>query len=1013
MPVLTARLFGPPAVTIDGKSVALPYKKAEGLLYYLILRRKVSRSELVGLLWSDVDSSTALKNLRHAIYSIRKEMDCDLFVGGQRSVLELRPDLEIHCDVADFLEDGDLSVCRGEFLQDFSIPRAGSFDEWLTDQRSMLQSLYLKQLLTEEKEAFRAGDLRRAERCGLDYIAADPLEESAVVVLMEVYAAQKKFRKAIGLYHDLCKNLSAEFSISPLKETTALYYRIVNEWNTSTYKIEEQSHHLLVGKELVLRRLLALCNGQAEDRKFSCALIEGEAGVGKTYILDHILNHYDFSDWLVCRGSCYPSEANAAYSVWNGIMLTLVSEMESRHLTVPENCRKTAAGLFPCFALDAEQDYVAPNGDFSHQASSQAAQESTLLILSLVAKRVPVLLVFEDIHWMDKPSAEMLGLFLRRLRNLNVTVLCTARDIVPPHVQELIDNAQRDKILERFPLRQFDREETGQFLNYYLGEEQAARQADQIYQNTGGNALLLTQLVSAMQEPGGSMDLPQDPEALISYRLSNLSSDQRQVLDLISVFTEWVSIDALTSILTKGTLELMYLCDQLKQRALISESTRDSELCYALVHDRIRSILVRQQSESTRRILHLRVAQYMETKHAGQIPASLYDRLIYHYTAGGDRFKVFQYHVLSLDAFTGLCYELLPTLNTDSGVTVPNEEGLLDYFQSLEKELAALRRSGADGGELDRLELCLLHAKSRYCIHNGYYDEGLGTLDRMIARCEAVDNREMLVKAHMQIVYYGIQTYDTDAMEAHLTIVGRLLAGEGITPDRGVYLRLSGATRLLQGKYEEARSLLWEAIRTFQALDPGVDGQYTINIAGVYYYIAETYRLECDYEEACRYYDQAILYNRSRDYYPGVAVLYTNYGVTVYQMGDRVTARPLFEHAERIYRDSHEYSGYPIMLAYLALYDTEDGNYASAARRLREAMEVSQRLASPWWMGITVYQMWKVRQLLEQRGLEVPELTELWPEDPAEHCRWALSYLHRLQPRIESRELEETLEKLG
>ena len=48
MPVLTARLFGPPAVTIDGKSVALPYKKAEGLLYYLILRRKVSRSELVG-----------------------------------------------------------------------------------------------------------------------------------------------------------------------------------------------------------------------------------------------------------------------------------------------------------------------------------------------------------------------------------------------------------------------------------------------------------------------------------------------------------------------------------------------------------------------------------------------------------------------------------------------------------------------------------------------------------------------------------------------------------------------------------------------------------------------------------------------------------------------------------------------------------------------------------------------------------------------------------------------------
>ncbi|MBP3485231.1 MAG: hypothetical protein J6J81_00185, partial [Oscillospiraceae bacterium] len=119
------------------------------------------------------------------------------------------------------------------------------------------------------------------------------------------------------------------------------------------------------------------------------------------------------------------------------------------------------------------------------------------------------------------------------------------------------------------------------------------------------------------------------------------------------------------------------------------------------------------------------------------------------------------------------------------------------------------------------------------------------------------------------------------------------------------------------------------------------------------------------------------------------------------------------EHVERIYRDSHEYSGYPIMLSYLALYDAEDGNYASAARRLREAMDVSQRLASPWWMGITIYQMWKIRRLLEQRGLKVPELTELWPAEAAEHCRWALSYLHRLQPRIESRELEETLEELG
>ena len=1011
MPVLTARLFGRPSVSLDGVPISLPYKKAEGLLYYLILKRKVSRSELIGLLWADVDSSTALKNLRHAIYSIRKELDYDLFAGGQRSMLELRPDLEVDCDISAF-QAGDLSVYRGEFLQDFTIPRTTSFDEWLTVQRSSFQSQYLKQLLAEEKAAFHQGDLRRAERCGLDYIAVDPLEEAAVVVLMEVYCAQKKFRKAIGLYHDLCRNLSAEFSISPLQETTALYYRIVNEWNSSTYKIEEQSHNLLVGKELALRRLLALCNGQTESRKASCALIQGEAGVGKTYILDHILNHYDFSDWMVCRGACYPSESNASFSCWNSIMLTLVSEMESRHLTVPEGCRRTAAGLFPCLSLTAEQDLSAPIADFSQQVNFQAAQESTLLILSMVARKAPILLVFEDIHWMDRSSADMLSLFLRRLRNLNVTVLCTARDIVPPHVQEFLDNARRDKLMETYPLSRFDREETRQFLNYYLGQDRSDRELDQIYQNTGGNALLLTQLIQAMQDSGSAQQLPQDADSIIGYRLTSLTNEERQVLDLISIFGDGAPVEALTSILTKSPLELMYLCDQLKQRALISESTRGGELYYALVHDRVRDILVSQQAESTRRILHLRAAQYLEREQELHHDLSLYDRLISHYSAGGDKLKAFQYHVLSLNAFTGLCYELLPTLNASAGVSIPNEENLLEYFANLDGSLSALRRSGADRELLDQLELDLLHAKSRYCIHSGIYPEGLATLDRMIRCCEALDNRDMLIKAHLQIVFYGIQTYDTAAIEQHLAIIGSLLEGQAVSAERGTYLRLSGALRLLQGKYGEARPLLWESIRTFQALDPGVDGQYTINIAGVYYYLAETYRLERNFDEALLYYDQAILYNRSREYYPGAAVLYTNYGVTAYQKGEKEIARQLFFHAEQIYQVSHEFSCFPIMMSHLAVYDAEDGSYSSAAQRIREALRVSEAIGSPWWMGITIYQTWRIRRLLEERGVSVPELQELWPADPAEHCRWGLSYLNRLEPRLEQEELLAALETL-
>lgn len=79
---LTAKLLGTPQVLFEGREIVLPYKKADALLYFLILNRKALRSELTGLLWTDSDSTTALKNLRHAAYSIRKAIGYNLLQRG-------------------------------------------------------------------------------------------------------------------------------------------------------------------------------------------------------------------------------------------------------------------------------------------------------------------------------------------------------------------------------------------------------------------------------------------------------------------------------------------------------------------------------------------------------------------------------------------------------------------------------------------------------------------------------------------------------------------------------------------------------------------------------------------------------------------------------------------------------------------------------------------------------------------------------------------------------------------
>ena len=149
---LDAKLFGIPKVTADGRTLSLPYKKADALLYYLVLKRRAARSELIGLLWPDSSSQSALKNLRHAIYSIRKELGWDPCSGGQRTVLELAPEVEVWCDVSEFLATGEPSLYSGELLQGFVVPKAEAFESWLMGERASLQAWYLRALLEAGQE---------------------------------------------------------------------------------------------------------------------------------------------------------------------------------------------------------------------------------------------------------------------------------------------------------------------------------------------------------------------------------------------------------------------------------------------------------------------------------------------------------------------------------------------------------------------------------------------------------------------------------------------------------------------------------------------------------------------------------------------------------------------------------------------------------------------------------------------------------------------------------------------
>ena len=111
-PPLTIQLFGTPRVLINDQPIAAFHSsKVAGLLYYLAADpRPRGRETLAGLLWPDYDATQGKKNLRGALYHLRKTLDPYLHV--ERQEIGLLAGAPVQVDLIDF--EAALARARSE-----------------------------------------------------------------------------------------------------------------------------------------------------------------------------------------------------------------------------------------------------------------------------------------------------------------------------------------------------------------------------------------------------------------------------------------------------------------------------------------------------------------------------------------------------------------------------------------------------------------------------------------------------------------------------------------------------------------------------------------------------------------------------------------------------------------------------------------------------------------------------------------------------------------------------------
>lgn len=970
-----------PEILINDIPVFFPYKKAEALFYYVLFEKSINRNDAVNLLWEENSDEVGKKNLRHALYVIKKSFGVDVLISPQKSTITLNPNIKFIWDVDLFLTENELSVYKGSLLQGFNVKNAYLYEDWLDEKRKSLKELYLNKLYNNILN-LPYTKLSEIECNFENYILEDPFDERIYIFMMQAFRSNKLYLKAIKLYEKLRECLSKELCITPNNEITDLYRSILKEWSEYSSDIEENPAPFLVGRDANLSFMRQAYKNFIIGNS-SSILISGEAGIGKSYLIKCFLETTNISEVLLLNTSCFRIEKDSPLQAWDSLMVQLDEYISNEQINIPLVYLQAVSHLFPTFG-GIPPSIASKSKDILNTFNYRTAKNGLLRIFSIISKHIPILLIIDDIHWMDNMSLGLLSMIIHNSNN-KIMLICSSLNSMNNNLLSFTSQMSKNNLMSKITLTSLSYSDVSKFVTKFLEKDSITTDTiDLIFSQTEGNPFFLVELLNTFRKHGISTSFSSKTQDILNGRLTDLSQNSRQLIDIISLFDDFTTISILQKILDKTELEILDLIDTLKANSLITEITYHNTVCFKISHNMMRQYIYQCQSKYKLRILHNKVGTVLE-EIGTDTSVKWYNKLIYHFSLGENHFKTLYYKVNSLDEYSSLNYELYPILRTDIEDKIMPTNNIMDYFEHLDVEFNNLRKQLSNDESFMQLEAQYLNSKVRYCILEGFYDDGILIVNKLLATNFVQKNPKYLLGAMKQMIYYGIQIYDIDLMAKYIKKGIEILQSYGDNIESAIYMRLNGLLSLMRGDYEISTSLLLKSIDIFKNSITDI-GLYVINIAACYNYLGEVYRHSLDFKTALSYYKKAISLCELNNS-PSNATFYTNAGRASLAYGMLEESTAYFLEAVSIYESSNTLMGRSVANGYCAIIYARKRDFKNASLYLKKADADANRLGSPYEKG-----------LLRRTQAELcysfkSELKDMLPESLDWYCNECLNLL--------------------
>lgn len=572
-----------------------------------------------------------------------------------------------------------------------------------------------------------------------------------------------------------------------------------------------------LGREFELAALDRMAD-RTEGGRGGVFAIVGEPGLGKSRLAHEFAQHCLRRGWRYLEASAIPGDVDTAFGpvvalfrTWFGIEETdderaTARKIEAALSTIDPALADAAPTLRYLLGLSP------PAGRWDGAEAERWRQQALdwiKAILTRFGRNEPVLLVFDDLQWIDGESQAVLDAVVDGIGAGRLLLLATYR----PEYQHGWGDKSVYSMLRLEPLAAASVDD---LLASLLGRDHSlAPLVADLKARAQGNPFFLEEMVRSLVEAGSlsgdtgayrlvepidRFRLPVSVHAVLAARMDRLSSSARELLQIASVVGQDVPLPLLRSVASMPEEQLRLALAQLTAAEFLFETQvfPDTTLAFkhALTHDVAYGSLLRE----TRRRLHRELVETIERLSAGRLEEHA-ERLAHHALAAADVGKAITYLAMSAE---------------NAARRAALGKAIAHYRRALDLLTELTDRNSADRLELDlllSLGPCLLAA-------NGYASPAAGeTYERARALCDRLNDQD-----HAFAALYGHWVYHWNGGEltaAHAIAVDMLKRSAAqrsrqrtLLAHRGVGLTLTGL-----GRFGEAATHLEQVREVYDPIE--------------------------------------------------------------------------------------------------------------------------------------------------------------------------------------------------